>query len=149
VGACQRTGAEVCDDDGLGMHCSAVPGDPSPDICNGIDDDCNPNTPDGIDDHRVGQNCMGTGHGGGCGVTQCTNGEITCGNLVDYNFQSDPDHCGDCTTVCATIPAGEHATRGCVNGTCTAICDSGWQTCGAPYNQGCPTSSHITCSLPQ
>lgn len=42
VGACRRSGTFVCSDSKLELACSAVPGDPSPEICeNNIDDDCN------------------------------------------------------------------------------------------------------------
>src|SRR5207249_7591572 len=49
VGACQNTGAIVCRSDGSGTVCSANPGVPSPEVCNGIDDDC-----DGVIDNGVG-----------------------------------------------------------------------------------------------
>jgi hypothetical protein len=41
TGACQRGGIWVCRADGLGTVCSATPGLPLPEECNGLDDDCN------------------------------------------------------------------------------------------------------------
>jgi hypothetical protein len=40
-GACQSSGKMICSNDGKNTVCSATPGTPSPEICNGIDDDCN------------------------------------------------------------------------------------------------------------
>ncbi|MFN3200869.1 MAG: putative metal-binding motif-containing protein [Bradymonadia bacterium] len=40
VGACLRSGALVCAEDGSGTTCDAAPGDPVIEQCNGIDDDC-------------------------------------------------------------------------------------------------------------
>ncbi|MDO8622339.1 MAG: peptidoglycan DD-metalloendopeptidase family protein [bacterium] len=39
-GICERTGLLVCYPDGSGTRCDAVPGEPSPESCNGLDDDC-------------------------------------------------------------------------------------------------------------
>lgn len=40
VGECKRAGVFVCDESGSGVHCTAKPGDPSPEICDGKDNDC-------------------------------------------------------------------------------------------------------------
>ncbi|XCN74513.1 MAG: MopE-related protein [Candidatus Electrothrix aestuarii] len=39
-GVCQRSGVKVCSADGSGTECNAIPGSPSPELCNGQDDDC-------------------------------------------------------------------------------------------------------------
>ncbi len=40
VGACESIGNSVCSADGSGTVCSAIPGAPSSEICDGIDNDC-------------------------------------------------------------------------------------------------------------
>ena len=40
TGACGRPGVVACTDDGAAARCSAVPGMPTDEICNGLDDDC-------------------------------------------------------------------------------------------------------------
>lgn len=41
IGACERQGILVCSADGAGTICNATPGQPSPEICDGIDNNCN------------------------------------------------------------------------------------------------------------
>src|SRR5690606_34164997 len=52
VGACLRDGSRVCDVVAGALTCDAIPGTPSPEVCNGVDDDCNGDADDvdGIDD---------------------------------------------------------------------------------------------------
>lgn len=71
VGACTRTGTWVCNGAQTGIICSATPGSPSAEICNGIDDDCN-----GIVD-GITRSCY-TGAGGTAGVGTCRTGTQTC-----------------------------------------------------------------------
>ncbi len=40
VGACRAEGVEICGADAVSTVCDAVPGQPSGEICNGLDDDC-------------------------------------------------------------------------------------------------------------
>ena len=40
VGACYNEGTYICSYDGLSTECNAVPGQPSNEICDGIDNDC-------------------------------------------------------------------------------------------------------------
>jgi hypothetical protein len=54
VGECARTGQFVCKADGSGTVCSAVPGNPAPEICDGKDNNCNGQIDDGF---NVGQAC--------------------------------------------------------------------------------------------
>jgi hypothetical protein len=41
LGSCEASGVIVCTADGFGTECDAVPGNPTPEICDGIDNDCN------------------------------------------------------------------------------------------------------------
>jgi hypothetical protein len=68
VGACQATGVLVCNADHTGTVCSAVPGTPSPEVCDGIDNNC-----DGQVDEGLGTISCGVGF---CGrtVPACVNG---------------------------------------------------------------------------
>lgn len=52
IGACERQGIFVCSGDGTGVVCNATPGEPSPEICDGIDNDC-----DGIIDEDCQREC--------------------------------------------------------------------------------------------
>ncbi len=40
VGACAADGTVVCTEDGAGTRCDAIEGDPTDEVCNGLDDDC-------------------------------------------------------------------------------------------------------------
>jgi hypothetical protein len=48
VGECEASGTMVCTGDQTGTECSAVPGTPSPEVCDGLDNDCNSYVDDGI-----------------------------------------------------------------------------------------------------
>ena len=75
VGACQEDGVIICPEGEDSSRCSATPGEPIVEICNGKDDDC-----DGETDEVVGV-------GDACnvgGVGACNNpGVLTCEGAVD------------------------------------------------------------------
>jgi hypothetical protein len=72
VGACQEAGMQVCDVDAGALVCGATAGDPTAEVCNGLDDNCN----DAIDED-VTQSCY-TGPAGTQGVGACMAGTQTC-----------------------------------------------------------------------
>ncbi len=49
VGACRRAGQRRCSEDGSEVLCSAVPGNPSDETCDGVDNDCDGETDEGFD----------------------------------------------------------------------------------------------------
>ena len=80
IGACMRSGVRGCTPDGSTTSCSATPGDPTDEVCDGLDNDCDGSTDEG--DPGGGLPC-GTDTGE-CvsGTTACVNGGITCANSV-------------------------------------------------------------------
>jgi hypothetical protein len=57
-----------------------------------------------------------------------------CGALC-FDLQNDPQHCGNCTTICSTIDAGNPGDAGvitavCNAGMCAVECDGGLSQCG-------------------
>ena len=99
-GACENTGVYVCAPDKEGTACSANPGSPSAETCNGVDDDC-----DGQIDEQLTRSCGKTE--GVCvnSEEQCTSGawgscmrpadwestESTCNDGKDNDCDGDSD----------------------------------------------------------
>ena len=144
VGACFDAGNIVCTGDQLGVTCDAVPGTPSPEVCNGIDDNC-----DGLIDNGI--TCTGCvpqcSQAAGCDV--CNNIDEDCDTRIDENFM--PGSCGigtgECnpgTTVCT---AGTVSCNGSVGPSmevcdnqdddCDGIVDGMTQPCYPPATSGC------------
>lgn len=73
TGACQNSGVIVCDQEGNSI-CSAEPGTPGPELCNGIDDNCNGIVDD--DPIDTGGACECTPGVGG--VVVCVGGQLQC-----------------------------------------------------------------------
>jgi len=51
---------------------------------------------------------------------------------------ADPNHCGDCTTVCA---GGPHAKPHCEEGACKLACDGGFADCNGLTIDGCESNT--------
>jgi hypothetical protein len=89
TGSCRRTGFVSCSADGQGTECGAVPGEPSPETCNGLDDDCDGSVDEGFDQDGDGY----TACGGDCadavpavhpGATEVFNGvDDDCNGVID------------------------------------------------------------------
>ncbi len=93
TGACQAQGVLYCSLDG-GLGCSAVPGAPGVEICNGADDDCNGRTDETFPES--GADCPTSVPTDGCGTgtTYCAGGGLVCeppgaGSYDDCNGLDD------------------------------------------------------------
>jgi len=136
---------------------------PVAEACDGHDNDCN----GAIDDGSM------PGEGVACGtdVGECTFGSTDCvaGAMVciggtsgtielcntldddcdgltdeDFFFMWDPDHCGDCTTVCASL-FSTHAISVCSSGTCIVVgCEENWWP--GPSDPACIATPSTCCS---
>jgi hypothetical protein len=103
IGACVRTGSTRCKADGTGVECSAVPGTPSAELCNGIDDNCNGTTDEGPpSDCTVYYADVDKDGYGAFGSAQCL-----CSASGDHNVTVS----GDCNDANASIHTG--ATEVC------------------------------------
>ena len=99
-----------------------------PDSCGGCGTTCVAPTP-------LCQANPGGGHG--C-VDDCSAGTTLCGSSC-IDLASDPEHCGDCETVC---PAGVNAAAACSLSACTYACDSDYDDCDGAATAGCEQSLH-------
>ncbi|HUQ00972.1 MAG TPA: MopE-related protein, partial [Kofleriaceae bacterium] len=120
VGTCQRNGQLVCTGDQLGLQCSATPGTPSAEICNGLDDNCNGLIDDGI-------NCTGCvpqcSQAAGCDV--CNNIDEDCDTRIDENFVTQPCGVGtgECNPGMTTCTSGTLSCSG-GQGPTMEVCDN-------------------------
>jgi len=127
VGSCARGGTLRCAADGHSVECDAVPGDPVPESCNGLDDDCNGVADNGFPVGQVcqvgigacraeGRNvCTDDGTGVACDAVPGTPAPETCNNLDDdCNGTVDDDGTGAPLALsCYTGPAGTVGVGAC------------------------------------
>jgi hypothetical protein len=150
VGACQRFGSIGCAPNGLTTQCSVTAGNPTPELCNGIDDDCNGVVDNGFP--GIGGPCS-AGYGvctrygtlvcatGGmstaCSATPGTNMspetcnylDDDCDNIVDNGFRNPVTglydttaNCGSCGNDCTQVYTGANSTGACSTSSGTAKC---------------------------
>jgi hypothetical protein len=94
VGACERTGTAICTPDGSSTECSAVPGDPSTELCDTlIDEDCDGFVDEGFP--SVGQSCTV-----GLGVCEATGTVVCTPERLDTECDAVPGTPG--TELCGT-----------------------------------------------
>ena len=150
VGACQRFGSYVCNSSGTGVVCSVTAGQPTAELCNGIDDDC---------DAKVDETfpSLGTGCSAGLGVctrygtTICSSDGSTttcsatpgtnmtaetcnyldddCDGFVDNGFRNmltgmydTTANCGACGNDCSTVFMGSNSSGMCSTASGTPQC---------------------------
>lgn len=58
----------------------------------------------------------------------------------EVNTQTDPNHCGSCTTVCGGNPP-RHVLPACRAGVCSGVCASGWWDCDGDRANGCESDA--------
>jgi len=149
VGACQRAGYKVCSIDGLGTICNVQAGNPSTEICNGVDDDCDGS----IDENGVCITpCVTDGecqsgyycNAGSCVVKKANGAACTASNQCTSSYCSDGYCCNSaCSGACDTCSQALGATT---NGQCSLLAagSSGNPSC-SPYvcdglSGSCPTN---------
>ncbi|RDV36519.1 VCBS repeat-containing protein [Bradymonadaceae bacterium TMQ3] len=78
VGACRRTGSRICDLGSESLTCSASPGHPSAETCNGVDDNC-----DGTIDNTTMSFGVATTYGADRGCIAMAAGDINGDGRID------------------------------------------------------------------
>jgi hypothetical protein len=78
---------------------------------------------------------------GTCGIA-CSSGYGNCdgnpNNGCEVNTNTNPNHCGSCGTVCASI----NGTATCSNGQCGIVCSPGWANCNGGLADGCEVNTN-------
>jgi hypothetical protein len=136
-------GTPNCNNGTCGIACTA----PLADCDNNAGNGCETNTSNTV------AHCGGCGHACGtanttstlCNNSQCTlnctTGWANCDgnpdNGCEANLQTDPLHCGVCTTACNTT----NGTASCSSGACAITCSTGWANCDNSTANGCEVNT--------
>ncbi|MDC0746159.1 putative metal-binding motif-containing protein [Polyangium mundeleinium] len=92
AGACKASGTYACEEDGAPVVCSAVPKEPSTELCDGVDEDC-----DGVPDGDEEEICNGDAGGARCVSVL---GSSHCGCATDADC-TEGSHCDAAQARCA------------------------------------------------
>ena len=117
VGACRRAGTQICS--AGSVTCDAVPGQPTAEICNGLDDDC-----DGSTDETGSGLCPASGQSCTAGACACPAGQSVCGSACRVLGNTCSVGVGACQRTGTNVCAGGSVTCDVVPGQPTAeICN--------------------------
>ena len=146
LGDCHAQGTFVCNPASGAVACDALPGEATPERCDGVDNDCDGTVDDG---NPGGGGGCDSGRPGACaaGTLACEGGALTCAALLtpgeeqcnalddDCDGQSDEDDLGaPLTETCYTGPAGTAGIGACQPGRFTCLGGA----FGACVGQGLP-----------
>jgi hypothetical protein len=168
VGECVRTGSVVCRSDGTGTTCSASPGVPVAELCNGRDDNCNGSSDEAFTELGMACSvgvgaCRRTGAficrmdatGTACSAVAAAPGTETCNGIDDdcdgmIDDGADAGACdGTDTDLCA------EGTNRCMSGTLVCddatgnnpeTCNSIDDNCNGTVDEGCACTLGTTSS---
>ncbi|MDO8425098.1 MAG: MopE-related protein [bacterium] len=124
IGECEREGANICTPDARSSMCSASPGAPTLDICDGLDNDC-----DGETD-QIFVVSMGLGEPCTEGLGECLHSDVRVCSRDGFS------------TVCGADP-GELVSEVCdgLDNDCNGVPDDGLESCCMPGDsQYCSTN---------